>query len=358
MIPYYSLFQYLQKHPKANFSQVANALDITDKTAKAHYQYLVDNGYITGIRAKIKPESLGLETISFLVKVSDLNKVSLVEKLADFHFFTSYRNRILGSFQGLFLQFNIPENAIRFLEALFIKLKNLNVIEKFEKIQSAEFKTSTSPEFEFYNNEKGEWIWDIEPWKEYYNEASDDIKGITTTEDNVLQRIQNLDLKLIRDMTINAKQAHNDLAEKFQVTPVRISRRMAFLNEFVTDYVLLYRRAKVQPVDLVLFRGRCSEINRNKLFNTIKSVPIPFDTGFNLLAEGFLWRLNIPPTYTSLFSDFLWSISEELDFYRLDHYKSKLYYFYVDAFDTEKKEWKASRNEVIDQPLEWLKKQL
>lgn len=358
MIPYYSLFQYLQKHPRANFSQIANVLDITDKTAKAHYKYLVDKKYIEGIRAKIKPESLGLETVSFLVKVTSLNKVSLVERLADFHFFTSYRNRILGTAQGLFLQFNVPENAIRYLEVLFLEMKEHQIIEKFEMIQSAEFKISTSPEFEFYDNERSEWIWDIEPWEEAYTEASDEIRESITSDINVLQRIQDLDLKLIREMTKNAKQAHNDLAEKFQVTPVRISRRMAFLNEFVTDYVLLYRRSKVQPVDLVLFRGKCSEISRNKLFNILKTSPIPFNTGFSLLTDGFLWRMNIPPTFTSQFSNFLWSISEELDFYRLDHYKSQLYYFYGDTFDTEKKEWKASKNEVLDQPLEWLKKQL
>ncbi|MHA1810570.1 MAG: hypothetical protein ACTSYH_09625 [Candidatus Heimdallarchaeaceae archaeon] len=165
-------------------------------------------------------------------------------------------------------------------------------------------------------------------------------------------------MKLIRERTINAKQAHNDLAEKFQVTPVRISRRMAFLNENVNDYVLLYKRAKVQPVDLVLFRGKCSEINRTKLYNTLKKSPIPFDTGFNLLSDGFIWRMNIPPTYTSQFSNFLWSISEKLDYYRLDHYKSRLYYFYGDAFNTEKKQWKASKTEVLELPLEWIKKQL
>ncbi len=358
MIPYYSLFQFLQKHPKANFSKIAEALDITDKTAKAHYQYLVKNGYIEGIRAKFKPETLGLETVSFIVKVSEIRKLEILEKLADFHDFTIYRNRILGASQGLFLQFNIPNNSIRYLEALFIKLININLIEGFEKIQGNDFKASSAPEFEFYDNEKGEWIWDIQSWREDYEKASDTIVSEIKQEINVLDKIQDLDLKLLREMTINAKQAHNDLAEKFQVTPVRISRRMTFLNENVNDYVLLYKRAKVQPVDLVLFRGKCSEINRTKLYNTLKKTPIPFDTGFNLLSDGYIWRMNIPPSYTSLFSNFLWSISEKLIFYRLDHYTSKLYYFYGDSYDSQKKEWKASKNEVLDQPLEWLKKQL
>lgn len=100
------------------------------------------------------------------------------------------------------------------------------------------------------------------------------------------------------------------------------------------------------------FRGKCSEINRNKLYNTLKTSPIPFDTGFNLLSDGFIWRMNMLPTYTSLFSNFLWSISEKLDFYRLDHYKSKLYYFYGDSYDTQKKEWKASKTEVLELPFE------
>ena len=358
MIPYYTLFQYLQKHPKANFSQIAGDLDITDKTAKAHYQYLIENGYIEGVRAQFKPRTLCLETISFLVKISDMEKIELLEKLADFHDFTIYRNRILGAYQGLFIQFNIPNDSVRYLEALFIKLKDLNIIEAFEKIQVEKRKTSTSPEFEFYDNVKGEWIWDIEPWREEYERASEINVFDAEKEIDVLNRVQQLDLKLLREMTINAKQAHNDLAENFQVTPVRISRRMTFLNENVTDYVLHYKRAKVQMVDLVLFRGKSSEIDRTKLYNTLRKSPIPFDTGFNLLSDGFLWRMNVPPTYTSIFSDFLWSISEKLDFYRLDHYKSRKYYFYGDPYNHEKKEWNASKNEVYSQPLDWLKKQL
>ncbi len=116
----------------------------------------------------------------------------------------------------------------------------MNLIEEFEKIQGKDFKASSAPEFEFYDNEKGEWIWDIQPWKEKYEKASDTIISEVKQEINVLNKIQNLDLKLLREMTINAKQAHNDLAEKFQVTPVKISRRMTFLNENVNDYVLLY----------------------------------------------------------------------------------------------------------------------
>ncbi|MHA1316959.1 MAG: winged helix-turn-helix domain-containing protein [Candidatus Heimdallarchaeaceae archaeon] len=48
MIPYFKEFQYLQKNPLASFTEIASALGITDKTAKAHYNILVSEGYICG----------------------------------------------------------------------------------------------------------------------------------------------------------------------------------------------------------------------------------------------------------------------------------------------------------------------
>lgn len=367
MIPYFQLFQELQKNPTANFSQLAKTLSeksektaITDKTAKAHYDFLLKEGYISGVRAKYIPESIGLQTNTYILTVPDLKRVELLEKFGDEHFFTTFRNRILGTTQGLFIQFDLPMGSIKYLDDLMLKLEELNLVEKYEKVPSTNIRIATSPEFKFFDNANTKWIWDITEWFDNYEKSSENLPKELPKIDSVQSRIKPLDIQLLAEITKGSKYYHKQVnfAKKFDVSPVQITRRLSFLNENVVKYRLLYSRAKIQAVDLVLFRGKCSEERKIKLYNLIRKTPVPFDTGFELLKDGFLWRMNIPPSYTSLFGEYLWKICARLNFYRFDHNRSMLYYFYDKNFNTDTNEWKAARKEVFDAPLEWIEKSI
>ncbi len=361
MIPHFKLFQELQKNPTANFSQLAEALeDITDKTAKSHYDFLLKHGYIQGIRAKYIPERIGLQTNTYILTVPDMKRVEILEKLGDEHYFTTFRNRILGNTQGLFMQFDLPSKSVKYLDDLMLKLEEFNLIEKYEKIPSTNLKLATSPEFKHFDNDKTQWTWKIANWFESYDGISEELPNERREISSVQKRIKPLDIQLLAEITKETKYHHKqiDFARKFDVSPVQITRRLNFLNTNVVNYRLVYNRAKFQAVDLVLFRGKCSEERKIKLFNLIQKNPVPFDTGFELLEDGFLWRMNIPPAYTSLFGEYLWKICARLHFYRFDHNRSMLYYFYDKNFDTETNQWRATKKEVFDQPLEWIKKKV
>ncbi|MCE7747094.1 MAG: hypothetical protein GPJ51_01765 [Candidatus Heimdallarchaeota archaeon] len=360
MIPYFSLFQELQKNPTANFSTLAGELGITDKTAKAHYDFLLKNEYIAGVRAKYIPESIGLQTNTYILTVPDMKRVEILEKLGDEHFFTTFRNRVMGNTQGLFIQFDLPPDSAKYLDDLMLKLEEYNLVEKYEKIPSTNLKLGTSPEFTFFNNENTEWVWSISKWFKKYEKISEGLPDDIPKIQNVQKRIKPLDIQLLAEITKGSEYHHKqiDFARKFDVSPVQITRRLNFLNTNVVKYRLLYSRAKIQAVDLVLFRGKCAEERKTKLYNLIKKNPVPFDTGFELLEDGFLWRMNIPPAYTSLFGEYLWKICARLNFYKFDHNRSMLYYFYDKNFDTENNQWKASRKEVFNQPLDWIKKKI
>ena len=367
MIPHFKLFQELQKNPTANFSQLAKTLSeiddkysITDKTAKAHYDFLLKNGYISGVRARYIPECIGLQTNSYILTVPDLGRVELLEELGDQHFFTTFRNRILGSTQGLFMQFNLPKESTKFLDDLMLKLEEFNLIEKYEKVPTTNLKIATSPEFTFFDNKNSKWIWNLEEWFKGYEKASEELPKKLPKRENVQKRLKPLDIQLLSKITKTSKYYHKQInfAKEFNVSPVQITRRLNFLNENVVKYQLVYTRSKIQAIDLILFRGKCSEERKIKLYNLIKENPVPFDTGFELLEDGFIWRMNIPPSYTSLFGEHLWKICAKLNYYSFDHNKSLWYFFYDENFDTETNKWIASRNEVFEQPLDWIKKQL
>ncbi|NPD89284.1 MAG: winged helix-turn-helix domain-containing protein [Asgard group archaeon] len=357
MNPNFKLLQFLQKKPTANFTQIAEALEVTDKTAKAHYDFLLNEEYIGGVRAKYIPESIGLETNTYLLSLPDLKRVELIEDLAEFHNFTTFRNRIMGNIQGLLIQFDVPVYSEKFLEELFIKLEEMSIVESYEKIPSLGIRLSTSPEFEYFNDKTSEWTWDFKGWSKRYRNTPSELPSKLPKIVDVKKKLKLLDIKLLTEITKGSKYHHKqiDFARRFNVTPVQVTRRLNFLNMYVVNYRVLYARAKIQTVDLVLFRGKCSEERKNKLYNLIKKYPIPFDTGFELLRDGFLWRMNIPPAFTSLFSNFLWEICSRVNFYRFDHAKSKLYYFYDQNFDYVSREWRATRKEMYEEPLDWIK---
>ncbi len=369
MKPNFKLLQHLQKHPTDNFSQIAEKLGLSDKTAKAHYDFLLKEEYISGVRAKYIPESIGLETHTYIISVPDIKKVRLLEELADEHYFTTFRNRILGHVQGLFMQFDLPKDSVSYLDDLMIKLEELNILERFEKLPSTGLKLSTSVEFEvvneetnevdieLYNEETNEWKWDFSDWEKNILESPEKISDKVKTIDNVQSKIKELDIKLLTEITKESKYYHKqiDFAKKYKVSPVQITRRLNFLNTQVVNYRLLYSRAKIQAVDLVVFRGKCVGQAKNRLFNLIKSHPVPFDSGFELLEDGFIWRINIPPAYSSAFGEFLWKSCTRLNYYKFDHTKSKLYYFYEGNFDINKKEWIATPEIIYEKPLKWLR---
>ncbi|UJG41647.1 MAG: winged helix-turn-helix transcriptional regulator [Candidatus Heimdallarchaeum aukensis] len=377
MIPYFKEFQYLQKNPLASFTEIASALGITDKTAKAHYNILVSEGYIgkkvgnkaglESVQARICVDSIGLKTYSVFVESNKLSNIKFLEKLADFHNFTSYRNRVIGSRQGLFLQFNIPQSAYRYLEDLFTELMKLNIIDSFNTLPSLDYHHSNFPDFTFYDNDKGEWVWQIEDgkinlgsWFKHFLTMSFENNYQPHQCKNVMEKLTEIDLLLLRQLTKDAREFSKiELANKFSVSPATITRRIKFLNDnVIKEYRLGYRRAKVQFVDLIMFRAYCSDEVKFKLYKLLHDSPVPFDSGFVLLEDGFLWRLNLPPVYTSAFSNLLWGICDKLEYYHLDHIHSMLYWFYHKNFDTETKSWKAGKEEVFDQPIEWVEKNI
>ena len=86
--------------------------------------------------------------------------------------------------------------------------------------------------------------------------------------ENVQKRIKELDIKLLKEITKESKYFHKQInfAKEFDVSPVQITRRLNFLKANVVNHRLLFSRAKIQAVDLVLFRGKCIGQKKNKLF--------------------------------------------------------------------------------------------
>lgn len=357
MIPYQNVFQYLLRHPHANFSQIAKAIGVSDKTAKSYYLFLVEHGVIKGSQAMYIPESLGLTTFTYLIDINDYPSLRLMEELADRHNFTVYRNRLYGKNNGLIMQFNVPPEAEIYLDALFMKIKDCGIIADFVRASTTQLKVRTYPNLEYFDNVGNIWKWNYQDWANSlgtYNPGKEFVKENTRIE-NVLHRFTKLDAKLLRALTANAKRPNVELAKELNASKVQISRRKTFLeSNVISEYRLIYDRSKIQFVDYILFKVKCDADFKMKLYHYIKQHPVPFDSGMDITNDGFLWRLNLPPSYVSYFAELLMKNSEELEYYALDPLNSALYWFYDENFDEENKSWKASKKELYEEPLHWL----
>ncbi|MHA1126016.1 MAG: Lrp/AsnC family transcriptional regulator [Candidatus Heimdallarchaeota archaeon] len=338
----------LQENPLAPASKLAKAVNLSTPTVITRLDLLKKDKSYYSVFANLKPSTLDLEIVDILIEIENLENVEYFEKQICYnHPYTLFRIRCFGNFNGLYLQFRIP-NASR---KLLIDL--LNTLKKQCKIQNYIIpETTLDAEIVYTRSNLANWEeklmrWNFN-WATWTNklEKSSSAKIKQTIEKSIVSKLDKLDIALLEELTMNARRKNTDIMDTLKLDkeevglPQKISRKLKFLDKSVVlQYGVFLQWETFEIYNSFLVNCTCNEETSIKLQNLLTNNPIPFESTFKITSDGFLWYLRCPASHFSSVSAFIWEISSKAQFYFLDYKKSQFYGLWKGAFDVSNHCW-------------------
>ncbi len=354
------LLQLIELAPTMSVRELAEKAGTSWITAKKHLQHLKDIGVLSAPIAVFNPTSLGLNRYIVFFLASDLRQIERLEKACDIHPYTHYRSRIYGPYPGIFAQFDIPASAVANLKEFLSKLKEIDICDNVVVEPSSGHRTTTVTNLDHYQPDTMSWQYDWTSWSKEITSSPNELPDIEPNHLGRVSEFSMIDLKILRDLTSNAKISQKNLREKYSISQSSTSRKVIdIMKNHIESVRAQIDRSQFDIVSTKLFYcDEADNVNRNKLFNafSFKSAP-PFPLSVDLLKSGgvILWG-RMPPSHEHHLFYSLWHLLPRLQVFTMDTVggHSCLYWFYPENYNESKNNWKTGRQWVVDTPFEEL----
>ncbi len=337
----------LQQEPLASFHQLARMLNVTPPTAKAKMDKISEVGLYYRVSADINCDAIDLQLVDMILEIDSKYHLVKTEDLLDKHPYILFRGRIVGPQKGIYVQFRIPKSTTNNLVKFLDRLKEKYIIDYFN-INSTGSSIYTKADFKAWNGLT--WNYD---WNWWFSEL-DSVPIISSKKyKSVLRRLSELDLKVLEELSYNARIRNLDLATKLNVEPYQITRSIQFLKKNVISGFRVFLTWQVfnifNPQIIVI---RTSKKERDRLYSNLINNPIPFQSTMRKTKHGIIWYLGISQDQMSPFIGNLWNYFDDFDIYWLDYQSTETYCFWSETFDTEKKSWKTDMKFMVNSIFE------
>lgn len=335
------------RDPLGSVKALSKSVGLSENTLKSRLNELYVNKTLLGVSAQINPTSVGLEPIAVFAEVEP-DDFEVFEKVCEMHPYTRYRIRYFGSKSGVFSMFSIPQHTTYMLIDLFEKLQQRNLVKAYKIEVPTSSLLTVETRFDSYDAERG-WNFDWEGWKNAFNEE----EPLTISpHPNVLRRLDNLDMQILRQLSMDSRRKNNDLAAAAGVEPYHMSRRRKILEELgvIQGYRVVVGEQLLQLTSHAIIKCKCT-IEKTRLFASAME-KLPFQSTLIPTLEGFILyttttSLDFPSIVTTL-RGFCASIESMWCDYR----SSMRYWFYDEPF--EDGEWRADADFMVDSVLKSL----
>ncbi|MCF2135897.1 MAG: Lrp/AsnC family transcriptional regulator [Candidatus Thorarchaeota archaeon] len=354
------LLQIIELNPTISIQELAKKTGVSWITANRHLQQLRDAQVLSDPVAVFNPDKLGLERYIVLLRAKTERSIEVLEVACDVHPYTHYRSRTYGPYTGLFAQFDIPpdgrDNLQRFLEGLC----KLDMCEIVDARRGTSFRTSTKTNLELFDSMTMTWDYDWTEWSHDISTVSDreELSSFTASEIPLLTPV---DLRILQELTANANVNQTHLQKKLSLSQSSVSRKVIALTQnYIESVRAQIDRSRFDVTSTKMFFCPHAEDSiRNKLFNafSLETAP-PFPISIDLLEEhGVLLWGRMPPSHEHKLFYTLWKFLPELQVFTMDTVRnhSRLYWFYPDNFDADRKRWRSDKHWMIEQPMQSLK---
>lgn len=395
----YEIIMCLQKNPFATVVSIAK--DINKSLATTHSRVnsiLNEKKAFRRVQAELNNSNLGLEIHSFLYEVNGHKNLRKLEReFCYLHPYVFYQGRFYGKYSGVYIQYRIPKGGFKYLEQISAELKSRKIIDNYDNIKMKSDERSSvivKSALQCWDRTSNEWIFDWDSWKKEffaYIASFEDINDFdenenkkkskkdnnspknkvkTYNEDISLKNLKEIDIKLLAQITLDARQKNIDIIRKIGLeenaaNKQLVSRHLKMIKkEFISDYRIFLRGDYFDLNQTILIRGHCNNYISEKLKEYLKKgytssnkdiTGFPFQSVFNLAENGYLWYIRAPPNHMSELLDFVWSICS-YDIFMIDYKNTKGYGLWDQTFDLERKEWKKDENFMVTEVINRLDK--
>ncbi len=387
----YEIFLSLKKNPLQSNAEIGRSVKLSSETVRSRVHAMKSKGFLRADRKILDPvlgertqtESNGIYLPStlgllrhhlILQGIPDRTALKTLKRFCDEHPYTHYRVPAYGNSAALYIQFDIPPQIEKSIKKLIDFLKSKRLFSDYFTIEEYYFSMC--------NADFSKWDTKRNVWKLGLREDSSLIPDTSSLE-NVWQKstsksrefdvertiprksydFDNLDLRLLREITINSKPVltaissdytkDTKLNEEFKKDSTTFSRRISKLREHVVNRDQLYYDRRVFDLTYPqLISGTFrdgSDLTLESLHNFISSGALPFDTSLISDGKSFLLYSTAPPSIAPELSELIWDHAQNICVLQLQLDASKTYFFYQENYINN--DWIVDREYIVDDPL-------
>jgi DNA-binding Lrp family transcriptional regulator len=340
-------------------SKLAEKVNLSPPTVKKRIETLLENKVVTSFHAEYHPESVGLESHIFLLRVDSIDKYWIVERIIDYHPYLVVRQRCYGGITGIFLKVHIPAGSINNFCNFLNYLEENNLVEEIVHSTTIGRGIKTRIDLTYWEPQLRKWSfkWDI--WKKNIDSVDyvpqfDYFERISREKPrNVLHQLRHLDFQILKELVHDPTQKYAILSNQLNIPQYTISRRKKFLSKYVIrNYLVDFDRAFFGLEDELVFKAICSGRAMSKIIYLLQNLDLPFESDFRNTETGFLWKILLPPKDKLELINLLWSLFPDLQIMMLDPQTTVTKLFDPENYSFIDQSWKNSEDYMIHQVLE------
>jgi len=319
----------------------------------------------TEVLASYYPKSIGLSRqYVFFDNIRSKIQLGKLTAFCDEHPYTHYRAVAYGNNSSLYVQFDVPENITSDMIKLYRELASeldLGVDTLNASIETIDI----LPNFNKWSLFTDEWNFDktfehgpvIDSlWDEFSVHPENFVPEYYITPPSERYTMSELESKLLRELTVNAKIGLEELSSTYGRTKSVLSRNISKLKEHVIYRgMLLFREEYFGMNSFSLISGKIansSKVTSDGLLNFFENNPLPLSGSIVIDEDRFLMEIKASPIISSEVVNFMWENTVGAEFKSRQIYipKTFLYYFYPENY-LGKGNWKMDQDYIRNIPL-------
>jgi DNA-binding Lrp family transcriptional regulator len=367
----YSINEALKKLKNQNF--IRNERMIIDSLLGERIQNEVEGRYSTF--------SLSLKQIH--VQLSNLTTKSQIKQIRSIiasHPYIHYISQVLGTNIGLYCIFHIPEGVEKKINT-FIQALSKNFDLKINFLYVCDNPIRSNVDFSNWDRINNQWVINTHPsdtldhltgvaspenaFEEIWNDTIDILLHEKNTyfEPKTVQQdireIDELDLLLVRELTINAKPNIKSISPYYKKDVSTISRRLKFIKENYFEYFSLYYDHSYFDLSFfVLFHGKFTNkgIKQEELQKFIQKNVFPFNSSLIINQNDFVWTTQCTPLIFQELTEFIIQNFANVSYHPILQRTGFRYFFFPQNYQWEQKKWLNDDASLIYEPLEIINK--
>ncbi|MCY3412451.1 MAG: Lrp/AsnC family transcriptional regulator [Candidatus Heimdallarchaeota archaeon] len=365
----------LRDDPLASYSSLGAKLDLAPNTIKSKIQSLKDDGIlrkdgmitdpvlgkrkITETIAYINTNALGLKRLYFLLV--DILSYADYEKIVVFldnHPYTTFQVLCTGNELNIYVEFQIPESETQLLKKFLRKIRDMQLYKKMIYIDPVSV-ISGKDDLTRWDNYDLSWDLSIDDRSEEVSIKDLFVKYLNTplpkqkpTRVSETKNIDPLNLKILRELTINGKASVQYLTEFYDKDRTTISRRIKLIRDkYVDHYSVIYNKKTFHLGSTFIIFGSINKAANTAVKQLITNNHIQFFSEFLDNDKQFIWRIDAPTIFVNALFRLIAPYCTDIGQLTVHTETNSRYFFYHLNYDEENKDWKRGEEYMVNEPL-------
>jgi len=341
----------LSKFPLGTIKSLSRIAGTSSNTLSRRLKRLKRKGVLISVSAEICYPSLGLEPIIFFFN-APFKHLEVLEMLLDIHPYSRYRVRCLGFCNGIYTLFAIPQGTFPLLMEFIDELVQRGLITEYHYEETIARWVYSENDFSYYDPKSDSWRFDWSGWDSLI-EKTVAPPPLRRNPPSVLHLMDERDMRILRQLTIDAREKKSVMAERAGVPAYHLSRRIRFyMKKNVIDaFRVIVHRDASKLLATLLFDCRCPIRVTERFAEALTH--LPFQSTLIPVKEGFLLQTSIPPIDLPKLGTILQKYCDELRVVWSDYDSSMRYWFWTEPYRDG--EWISTREYMVTDVLKVLK---